>query len=58
MKLYTKASDIYSFGVIMAELSLETPPFYDKKHDYSLSLDICNKLHLEFGKELQNFIRN
>src|SRR5687767_1352271 len=32
---YTKASDIYSFGIIMAELSLGKPPFYDRNHDWS-----------------------
>ncbi|POG73957.1 kinase-like domain-containing protein, partial [Rhizophagus irregularis DAOM 181602=DAOM 197198] len=31
---YTPSSDIYSFGVIMAELSSGKPPFYDKKHNY------------------------
>ncbi|EXX71395.1 Mkk2p [Rhizophagus irregularis DAOM 197198w] len=46
---YTSASDIYSFGVIMTELSSGKPPFYDKKHDLSLLLAICNKLRPEFG---------
>jgi len=49
-KPYTKASDIYSFGVIMAELSVGNPPFYDKKHDFNLSLAICNRLLSKFGK--------
>src|SRR4051794_13815116 len=30
---YTSSSDIYSFGVIMAELSSGKPPFYDRKHN-------------------------
>ncbi|RGB37019.1 kinase-like domain-containing protein [Rhizophagus diaphanus] len=47
---YTLSSDIYSFGVIMTELSSEKPPFYDKKHDLSLALAICNGLRPEFGK--------
>src|SRR5947207_6021203 len=47
---YTLSSDIYSFGVVMAELSSGTPPFYKKKHDTSLALKICNGLRPEFGK--------
>ena len=39
---YTLSSDIYSFGVIMAELSSGKPPFHKRKHDTSLALDICN----------------
>ncbi|EXX61550.1 kinase-like domain-containing protein [Rhizophagus irregularis DAOM 181602=DAOM 197198] len=47
---YTLSSDIYSFGVIMAELSSGKPPFYDRKHNLSLALDICNGLRPEFEK--------
>jgi serine/threonine protein kinase len=47
---YTLSSDIYSFGVIMAELSSGKPPFYNRKHDASLALGICNGLRPEFGK--------
>src|SRR4051794_15296443 len=47
---YTLSSDIYSFGVVMAELSSGKPPFYKRKHDASLSLEICNGLRPEFGK--------
>ncbi|CAB5216596.1 unnamed protein product [Rhizophagus irregularis] len=47
---YSLSSDIYSFGVIMAELSSGKPPFYERKHDISLALEICNGLRPEFGK--------
>src|SRR5436190_4904332 len=47
---YTLSSDIYSFGVIMAELSSGKPPFYKRKHNISLALEICNGLRPEFGK--------
>ncbi|GBB97339.1 hypothetical protein RclHR1_02970014 [Rhizophagus clarus] len=47
---YTSSSDIYSFGIIMIELSFGKPPFYNRKHNLNLSLDICNGLRPEFGK--------
>ncbi|CAB4433063.1 unnamed protein product [Rhizophagus irregularis] len=47
---YTLSSDIYSFGVIMAELSSGKPPFYKRNHDGGLALEICNGLRPEFGK--------
>ncbi|CAB4437987.1 unnamed protein product [Rhizophagus irregularis] len=47
---YTLSSDIYSFGVVMAELSSGKPPFHKRKHDNSLALEICNGLRPEFGK--------
>lgn len=34
----------------MAELSSGKPPFYKRKHDASLALEICNGLRPEFGK--------
>ncbi|POG81693.1 kinase-like domain-containing protein [Rhizophagus irregularis DAOM 181602=DAOM 197198] len=47
---YTLSSDIYSFGVVMTELSSGKPPFHKRKHDISLALKICNGLRPEFGK--------
>ncbi|RGB37005.1 kinase-like domain-containing protein [Rhizophagus diaphanus] len=47
---YTLSSDIYSFGVIMAEFSSGKPPFYKRNHDTTLALEICNGLRPEFGK--------
>ena len=34
----------------MAELSSGKPPFYKRKHNTSLALEICNGLRPEFGK--------
>jgi serine/threonine protein kinase len=47
---YTLFSNIYSFGVIMTELSSGKPPFYKRKHDINLALEICNGIRPEFGK--------
>ncbi|EXX74569.1 Cmk1p [Rhizophagus irregularis DAOM 197198w] len=40
-KSYTPASDIYSFSMIMWELTSGIPPFNDRAHDIQLSLGIC-----------------
>jgi serine/threonine protein kinase len=40
-KPYTKAADIYSFGIIMWEFTSGIPAFNDRSHDFDLSLDIC-----------------
>ena len=40
-KPYTPATDIYSFAMIMWELTSRVPPFDDRPHDFHLSLSIC-----------------
>ncbi|POG81672.1 kinase-like domain-containing protein [Rhizophagus irregularis DAOM 181602=DAOM 197198] len=45
-----KIVDIYSFGVVMAEVSSGKPSFYKRKHDNNLALEICNGLRPKFGK--------
>ncbi|CAB4437982.1 unnamed protein product [Rhizophagus irregularis] len=47
---YALSSDIYSFGVVMAELSSGKPPFHKRNYDNGLALEICNGLRPEFGK--------
>ncbi|GBC07115.1 hypothetical protein RclHR1_07260006 [Rhizophagus clarus] len=40
-EVYTQASDIYSFSMIMWEFTSGITPFSDKAHDLQLALSIC-----------------
>ena len=48
---YTIAADIYSFGIIMAEVSTGRPPHYDIEYHEWLAIQICNGLRPEFAKD-------
>ena len=38
---YTKAADVYSFGIIMYEVFSGLPPYHDVSHDKILAMKIC-----------------
>ena len=48
---YTKASDIYSFGIIMNEYLNEEPPFNNIPHDHVLAVDICKGLRPKISED-------
>jgi len=50
-KSYTKAADIYSFGMIMYLIATGQLPFDDKDHDQFLMLNICKGIRPKFPKE-------
>ena len=39
---YTKAADVYSFGIIMYEVFSGKPPYHDVSHDENLAMKICH----------------
>ena len=49
-KPYTLASNIYSFGIIMVEMSTGKPPYGSVPHDEKLALAICNGLRPRVAK--------
>jgi serine/threonine protein kinase len=53
---YTKASDIYSFGIIMYEVISGLPPYYDLSHDDKLAIKICQGLRPRFSIKVPQLI--
>src|SRR5688572_30047237 len=50
-KEYTFASDIYSIGMLMWEISSGQPPFSNYEHDFDLALNIINGIRPKIVSE-------
>jgi serine/threonine protein kinase len=50
-KPYTKAADIYSFGMIMYFVATGKQPFANREHDQNLALDICRGIRPEINEK-------
>ena len=48
---YTKAADIYSFGIIMNEFISEEIPYNDISHDHALAINICKGLRPKISED-------
>ncbi|EXX59051.1 Cdc15p [Rhizophagus irregularis DAOM 197198w] len=53
---YTKAADIYSFGIIMNEFLSEEIPFNDIPHDHILTIAICKGLRPKISEHIPKFL--
>ncbi|CAG8732366.1 17320_t:CDS:2, partial [Acaulospora morrowiae] len=52
---YTKASDVYSFGMVMWELAVGQTPYHDYSHDKDLIDDICRGVRPDIEKIIPQF---
>ena len=48
---YTRAADIYSFGIVMNEFISEEIPYIDISHDYILAVKICKGLRPKISED-------
>ncbi|GBC06428.1 hypothetical protein RclHR1_06820007 [Rhizophagus clarus] len=53
---YTKAADIYSFGIMMNEYFSDEIPFNDTPHDYILATEICKGLRPKISEGTPQFL--
>ncbi|RHZ81864.1 hypothetical protein Glove_117g73 [Diversispora epigaea] len=54
---YTRASDIYSFGMVMLEVLTSYPPYYNIPHNENLAMGICEGLKPEIKCEIPQFLK-
>jgi serine/threonine protein kinase len=53
---FTKAADIYSFGIIMYEVISGLPPYHDISHDNILAMKICQGFRPRFNIKVPQLI--
>src|SRR5207248_888843 len=53
---YTKAADVYSFGIIMYEVISGLPPYHDVSHDKNLAMKICLGFRPRFNIKVPQLI--
>ena len=53
---YTKAADIYSFGMIMNEFLSEDTPYNDIPHDHILAVKICQGLRPKISEDIPKLL--
>ncbi len=53
---YTKAADVYSFGIIMYEVISGLPPYHDVSHDEGLAIKICLGLRPRFNIKVPQLV--
>src|SRR5207248_2847162 len=54
-KPYTQKSDIYSFGILMSEISTGQRPFNNITHDLNLAFKVCEGLRPSFSNNTPKF---
>jgi serine/threonine protein kinase len=53
---YTKAADIYSFGIVMYEVISGLPPYHNISHDNYLAIRICQGLRPRFNIKVPQLV--
>ena len=53
---YTKASDIYSFGIMMNEYIFEETPYNNIPHNHALAIKICKGLRPTISKDVPKLL--
>jgi len=55
-RLYTKAADIYSFGIVMNEFMSEEIPYNNVPHDRDLAIKICKGFRPKISEDTPKFL--